>query len=900
MSTFRRSGSVLLLAAAAFATMTGVAAAAAARTNVLFLIVDDLTAALGCHGARDARTPHMDALAARGVRFDQAFTQFALCNPSRASFLTGCYPERTRVFDLTTSLRDAMPDAVTLPQLFKNAGYAAGRVGKVFHVPDPTTTLDVELGAALHKDGAILDEAKLAERSEGDLSDPPRKSGREGNQYNRCYAASDRPDRDFTDHDIADNAIATLDQFKDKPFFLAVGFIRPHTPYVAPRSFFDRIDPKAVAMPAFYGPGGEDVSLIPKAALRPNNNVFRFAAPSPTEAREARRAYLASTSFVDAQVGRVLAKLDELKLADRTVVLLTGDHGYQLGEHGLWAKQTLFEEGTRVPMLVAAPGVTPGVCSQLVEQVDIYPTLAGLAGLDVPPYVQGRSMQPFLADPSTKGRPAVFSTMVSTHTKLTGRAVRTDRFRYIEWDEGRGGRQLYDHASDPHELRNLAAEPAQSDRVERMRARLSAHVAQRSGAAPPAAARPNVLIMVADDLGWADLGCQGCADVPTPHIDSIARNGVRFTSGYVSAPVCSPSRAGLLTGRFQTRFGHEVNLPGADRATVGLPLTETLAAQRFKAAGHATGHIGKWHLGNPHTPQYSPVSRGFDTSVWFPGQKKLPTLTLHRNGVAEKAEDRYVDEAIAREAAGFIATNAAAPWFLYVAFLTPHQPLDTPPGTEEPFTSIEGKERRSFAAMMTLLDGSVGRVLAAVRDGGQEERTLVVFFSDNGAPPKNGSRNTPLRGGKGTTWEGGVRVPWVMQWKGVLPAGRVVDAPVMTVDLLPTALAAAGAAVPAEAKFDGVNLLPFLTGRTDKPPHEALFWRYGQQMAVRAGDWKLVRAMDAKVTPPALATGLFNLVADPGEMTDLSSREPERVKGLQALWDVWDAGNVPPLWGDKE
>jgi arylsulfatase A-like enzyme len=375
---------------------------------------------------------------------------------------------------------------------------------------------------------------------------------------------------------------------------------------------------------------------------------------------------------------------------------------------------------------------------------------------------------------------------------------------------------------------------------------------------------------------------------------------VRFTSGYVSAPVCSPSRAGLLTGRFQTRFGHEVNLPGADRSTVGLPLTETLAAQRFKAAGYATGHIGKWHLGNPHTPQYSPVSRGFDTSVWFPGQKKLPTLTLHRNGVAEKAEDRYVDEAIAREAAGFIATNAAAPWFLYVAFLTPHQPLDTPPGTEEPFTSIEGKERRSFAAMMTLLDGSVGRVLAAVRDGGQEERTLVVFFSDNGAPPKNGSRNTPLRGGKGTTWEGGVRVPWVMQWKGVLPAGRVVDAPVMTVDLLPTALAAAGAAVPAEAKFDGVDLLPFLTGRTDKPPHEALFWRYGQQMAVRAGDWKLVRAMDAKVTPPALATGLFNLVADPGEMTDLSSREPERVKGLQALWDVWDAGNVPPLWGDKE
>ncbi len=480
MSTFRRTGVVLLLAAAAFAAMTGVADAGAARTNVLFLIVDDLTAALGCHGDRDARTPHMDALAARGVRFDRAFTQFALCNPSRASFLTGCYPERTKVFDLTTSFRDAMPDAVTLPQLFKNAGYAAGRVGKVFHVPDPATKLDVELGAALHKDGAILDEAKLAEASEGDLSDPPRKSGREGNQYNRCYAASSRPDRDFTDYGIADNAIATLEQFKDKPFFLAVGFIRPHTPYVAPRAFFDLIDPKAIAMPVFYGPGGEDVSLIPKAALRPNNNVFRFAAPSPAEAREARRAYLASTAFVDAQVGRVLAKLDELKLADRTVVLLTGDHGYQLGEHGLWAKQTLFEEGTRVPMLVAAPGVRPGVCSQLVEQVDIYPTLAGLAGLAVPTNVQGVTMQPFLADPAAAGRPAVFSTMVSTHTKLVGRAVRTDRFRYIEWDEGRGGRQLYDHASDPRELANLADRPMQADRVERLRVRLRDHAGRSS------------------------------------------------------------------------------------------------------------------------------------------------------------------------------------------------------------------------------------------------------------------------------------------------------------------------------------------------------------------------------------------------------------------------------------
>ena len=446
------------------------------RLNVLFLIVDDMTTTLGCYGDRDARTPHMDALAARGVRFERAYTQFSLCNPSRCSFLTGCYPERTQVFDLVTSLRVALPGVVTLPQHFKNAGYVAGRIGKVFHVADPQTKLDVQLGAPLHKDQVILDEAKLAERSEGDLSDPPHKGGVDGKLYNRCYAPSSHPDSDFTDYQIAEEALKTLEEFKDKPFFLAVGFIRPHTPYVAPRRFFDALDPAKIAMPAFYQAEGENRKQIPDAALRPNNNVFRFAAPSPKEAREARRAYYASTSWADSQVGRVLAKLKELKLDENTIVLLTGDHGYQLGEHGLWAKQTLFEEGTHVPLLVAGPGIQPGVSAGLVEQVDIFPTLAALAGLEIPPSVQGLSLQKLIADPRQPGKPAVFSTMVSTHTKLMGRSVRDDRFRYIEWDDGRGGRQLYAHASDPNELTNLAEQPQHAARVAQMHELLAQHV----------------------------------------------------------------------------------------------------------------------------------------------------------------------------------------------------------------------------------------------------------------------------------------------------------------------------------------------------------------------------------------------------------------------------------------
>lgn len=460
------------------------AAAPATRPNVLFIILDDLTATLSCYGDCDARTPHMDALAARGVRFDRAYTQFALCNPSRCSFLTGCYPERTKAFDLKTSLRVGLPDAVTLPQLFQNAGYTAGCIGKVFHAPDRKLKVDILMGSELLKDHDILDELKQLELDGGDLSDPPQ--GR-GKTYNKPYGASARPDRDFTDYGIAERAMETLESFKGKggkakrgqakPFFLAVGFLRPHTPYVAPKSFFDVIgDPNKIAMPTFYQPGGENLSLIPDAALRPNNNVFSYKAPNGQEAREARRAYLATTAWVDSQVGRLLAKLKELHLDDNTIIVLTGDHGYQLGEHGLWAKQTLFEEGTRVPLIVTAPGVKPGVCAGLVEQVDIYPTLAGLAGLGILKNVQGISLLPLLQNPAAKGKEFVFSTMVSTHTELIGHSVSDARFRYIEWDEGRGGRQLYDHESDPHELSNLAGKPEQAGRIASMKARLVAHL----------------------------------------------------------------------------------------------------------------------------------------------------------------------------------------------------------------------------------------------------------------------------------------------------------------------------------------------------------------------------------------------------------------------------------------
>ncbi|MCA9091546.1 MAG: sulfatase-like hydrolase/transferase [Planctomycetaceae bacterium] len=408
--------------------------------------------------------------------------------------------------------------------------------------------------------------------------------------------------------------------------------------------------------------------------------------------------------------------------------------------------------------------------------------------------------------------------------------------------------------------------------------------------------QPNILYLLADDLGYADAGFQGCSDVPTPNLDSIAKNGLRFTSGYVTAPVCSPSRAGLLTGRYQTRFGHEFNHPLADRAPEGLPVDEKTMGDWLKAAGYTTAHIGKWHVGNPKLPQFTPTSRGFDDDVIMPGQNKLPPLLVFRNGKREAANDPYVDLAMGREAATYIDSHQSAPWFLYVAYLTPHVPLQTPPGSEEPFAGIASEKRRKNAAMISLLDQSVGRILDALRESGQEDRTLIIFHSDNGAPFGSGSYNTPFRGYKSTLREGGIREPFAMQWKGTLPAGLVVDVPVISLDMLPTALAAANVKVPADAQLDGVNLLPFLTGSSDTPPERELYWRYGEQYAIRQGDWKLVRTMEQVTRPPVLTFGLYNLSQDASEEHDLSAEHPDKVEALQSLWEKWNANNVPALW----
>ncbi|MGC1274267.1 MAG: sulfatase-like hydrolase/transferase, partial [Planctomycetaceae bacterium] len=400
--------------------------------------------------------------------------------------------------------------------------------------------------------------------------------------------------------------------------------------------------------------------------------------------------------------------------------------------------------------------------------------------------------------------------------------------------------------------------------------------------------KPNFIVFLADDEGYGELGCQGNEQIPTPNIDSIAANGIRFTNGYVSGPYCSPTRAGLMTGRYQTRFGHEWNPPRNE--TAGLPTTETTFADRMKELGYATTCVGKWHLGTAE--KFRPTQRGFDEFYGTLGNTPFfkPRLWMDTRQSDEVVDvldkpDFYTTDAYAARAVDWIERNKDEPYFLYLPFNAQHAPLQAAQKYLDRFPNITDKKRRTFAAMLSAQDDAVGAVLDKVRDLGQEENTLIFYLADNGGPTQSTtSKNDPLRGSKATTLEGGVRVPFMVQWKGTIPAGQVYEKPVIQLDILPTVVTAAGGTVEPEWKLDGVDLLPYLTGKNDGSPHETFYWRFGEQMAIRHGGWKLVASR-----PDMLEKKLFNLAEDVGEANDLTAEHPEKVQELQAMWDAWNA-----------
>ncbi|MFT5322515.1 MAG: arylsulfatase A-like enzyme [Planctomycetaceae bacterium] len=466
-------------------------------------------------------------------------------------------------------------------------------------------------------------------------------------------------------------------------------------------------------------------------------------------------------------------------------------------------------------------------------------------------------------------------------------------------------------------------------------------VSPRASLADEPSRRPNIVLLFADDLGYGELGCQGNAEIPTPNIDSIAADGIRFTSGYVTAPFCSASRAGLLTGRYQTRFGYEFNPIGADNEdpNAGLPPSQKTIANHLHDAGYTTGLIGKWHLGG--TAKYHPYRRGFDEFFGFMHEghyfvphpydgvttmlrrRALPTresgrwtsrdgrmlLSTHMGydepaydannpilrGSQPVVEHEYLTNALTREAVDFIDRNHDRPFFLYLSYNAVHSPLQGADSYMKKFSSIEDVHRRIFAAMLANMDDSVGSVLNSLKKNGLDENTLVFFISDNGGPTRElTSSNAPLRGEKGSVYEGGIRVPFMLKWPGKLKAGREYHKPVVSLDVFGTAAAVAEAPIPKNRPIDGVNLLPFLTTASDESPHNELFWRVGTKAAIRSGDWKLLRNPSRRQKNAEWE--LYNLQDDIGETSNLAAEQPARVKRLTAAWERLDAQMIEPVW----
>jgi arylsulfatase A-like enzyme len=430
-------------------------------------------------------------------------------------------------------------------------------------------------------------------------------------------------------------------------------------------------------------------------------------------------------------------------------------------------------------------------------------------------------------------------------------------------------------------------------------------------AADPAPRRPNIILIVSDDQGYADAGFQGSKDIPTPHLDALAEGGVRCTRGYVTAPVCSPSRAGLMTGRYQQRFGHHNNIV-ADAANplAHTPNDETLLPQVLAKGGYHTAMVGKWHLGQQDGSR--PYERGFqeffgiitgghDYYVNNPGERAVGDAQykarIERNGPVGEKVPGYLTDAFGEDAARVVRESKAKrpeqPFFLYLAFNAPHTPNQAPETLVDSMpTTLEGKQRRTYAAQIASMDSAIGKLRSALKETGAEKDTFIVFFSDNGGAKAPYYDNTPLRATKGTLYEGGIRVPFFAAYPARIPAGSTCNLPVTALDVFATACGLAGIKPETTHPLDSRDMMPVLAGTSAQATHETLFWHFpGAGFAVTNGNLKLVLAKDTKPQ-------LFDLSTDMGEKHDLAGQRPDDVKRLTSLLDQWQAGNVKPLWGN--
>lgn len=417
--------------------------------------------------------------------------------------------------------------------------------------------------------------------------------------------------------------------------------------------------------------------------------------------------------------------------------------------------------------------------------------------------------------------------------------------------------------------------------------------------------KPNIILILADDLGYADLGCQGSKDLKTPSIDQLAAEGLRATAGYITAPQCSPSRCGILTGRYQQRFGFENNIPDDIEKQVssfGLPTSEKTLAEYLKQVGYKTALVGKWHLGNESN--YHPLNRGFDTFFGFLGgsrgyfpnkngdfKTQNPLTTICEGTTPSERKADYITELFTERGVEIINENAGNPFFLMMSYTAPHAPMDAAKKYLDRFPNIKNNHRKTFAAMMSALDDGVGRLMEAVKKNGLDENTLIIFLSDNGGPTwQNASLNTPLAGYKGDVLEGGIRVPFIFRWSGHIKSGITFESPISSVDILPTLLN--NDQIVYTNKVDGVNLLPFLTGKKNKQPHEYLYFRFGPLLAIRNNQFKWMQ-----VGYETRTTEFYDIVQNVSEDTSIPSLAFDVKNKMAAEFYKWNAAMPQPLWG---
>jgi len=478
------------------------------KTNILFIAVDDLRPELGCYGNHYVISPNIDRLAKNGVAFTRTYCQSAVCNPSRASLLTGLRPDTTRVWDLRTKFRDHIPDAVTLPQHFKKNGYHTVGIGKIFHntIPDDQSWSEPKLhidGYPFDPDAVYRDETnvKKLEKRKRQIIEEGRQEryiDRLGEWYLKETATEivDMPDNAYFDGAQTDVAVEKLAELKkrEEPFFFAVGYYRPHLPFNVPKKYWDLYDRDAIPLAEndFLPKNAPRMAINNLRELRSYSDFKKTRHPedgklSEADARLLKHGYLASVSYIDAQIGRLLDRLDTLGINNNITVVLWGDHGWKLGEHASWCKMTNYEIDTRVPMIISAPRMRhKGVpCEALTEFVDIYPTLCDLAGLNKPEGLEGLSMTPLLKNPTRPWKTAAFSQFLREGVwtapdgvEYMGYTIRSERFRYVEWihweTKALSARELYDHRFDPQENNNIADMPENKPIVDKMSERLKA------------------------------------------------------------------------------------------------------------------------------------------------------------------------------------------------------------------------------------------------------------------------------------------------------------------------------------------------------------------------------------------------------------------------------------------